>query len=256
MDDSLQKQIETRFRELPADVQRAIQSSNVDQKVQELGKKHTLHLDQIGELGNEIYLVMLGFSDPKNMADELAQRLKLPADKAEALAQDISAALFVPIRESMQKFAEERTIHAAILEQSTPPPAAPAPTKPAEKAFVVPVASAASVQAPPTPKPTPMPPVTVTPAPLASVTPPAPTPKAPEIHPADMLLSQKTVTVAPKPVMPPAPPPAVLQKPPAAPQNISPATAVTTPAAAPAKNEPPAPKPYTADPYREPIDGK
>lgn len=72
--------------------------------------------------------------------------------------------------------------------------------------------------------------------------------KAPEIHPADVMLSQKTVTVAPPPAAP-APQPA--PKPPVAPAAATP-PAPQTPSAA--KPESPAPKPYSADPYREPIE--
>ncbi len=77
--------------------------------------------------------------------------------------------------------------------------------------------------------------------------PPAPMPKAIEPHPADMMLAQKTVSVAPvmpvAPVLPIAPKPATPTPPPTSPTSpIPPAT------------PPVAPKPYTADPYREPAE--
>ena len=80
-----------------------------------------------------------------------------------------------------------------------------------------------------------------------SPTPVAATPSAPiqpkilELHPADMMLAQKTVSIAPAaPVLPIAPKPAAPTPPPTSP--IPPAT------------PPVAPKPYTADPYREPAE--
>jgi len=72
------------------------------------------------------------------------------------------------------------------------------------------------------------------------------TPKPAELHPADMMLSQTTTTAVPAPQMTPAPAPVAA----AAPASASPDTAKS---ATPAKEEPPAPKPYNADPYREPI---
>lgn len=77
---------------------------------------------------------------------------------------------------------------------------------------------------------------TAAPVPVKITTPatqPSPIPVAPkaiEPHPADLMLAQKTVSVAPAiPVLP-----------------IAPKPATPTP--------PPAPKPYTADPYREPAE--
>ena len=80
-------------------------------------------------------------------------------------------------------------------------------------------------------------PIVIPPPPTAPPAPPPP-PQAPakaiEPHPADMMLAQKTVSLAP--TTPPTPPEASkgTAKPPAPP--------------------PPAPKPYTADPYREPTE--
>lgn len=228
MDETLQKQIQARFEELPADVQEAIRSSHMDQKLQEIGAKHALHLDQIGELSDEVYLVMLGFSDPSAFPQQLATQLRLPEDKAGAIAKEVSESLFIPIRKSMQQFAEERAVHSALVKEAGPAPVvAPAPAAPIATP-AAPSAPAPVVQKAPTPAPT---------------TPSAPIVQPKELHPADMMLSQKTVTVAPSAAAPAA-------STPAAPAAASKPAAA---APAPAKNEPPAPKPYAADPYREPI---
>ncbi len=85
-----------------------------------------------------------------------------------------------------------------------------------------------------------------TPAPHAPAVAPSSVTKT-EIHPADLMLSQKTVTTAP---VPPPPPPLVV------PKIVGPTTSVATPPAIPAtvpKPDPAAPQPYKADPYREPL---
>jgi len=69
------------------------------------------------------------------------------------------------------------------------------------------------------------------------VPPPAPAPKPIEPHPADIMLTQKTVTTAPSAPMAPKP-----ATPPAPPQAPKPATPPVTP------------QPYKADPYREPTE--
>src|SRR3989344_3410236 len=172
MDQDLTKKIKDRLEELPEDTRKAVQSADVDKKIQEIGAKNALHLDQIGNLGDETYMVMLGFTDPAEFAENLAKELNVPKEKAEAVAQDVSASLFVPIRESMQQFMEERALHEAVLEESKTPAAQTPPA--------VPVV----ITKPSVPKPV-------------------------EAHPADLMLTQKTVTTAPttpKPAAPPAPP--------------------------------------------------
>ena len=202
MDQDLTKKIKDRLEELPEDTRKAVQSADVDKKIQEIGAKNALHLDQIGNLGDETYMVMLGFTDPAEFAENLAKELNVPKEKAEAVAQDVSASLFVPIRESMQQFMEERALHEAILEEGKAPAVQTLPTAP----------------------------IAIT----KPLIPPVPVTKPTQPHPADLMLTQKTVTTAPttpKPAAPPAPP-----------QATKPATPPVTP------------QPYKADPYREPTE--
>ncbi len=205
MDQNVRQKIQARFEELPQDVQRAITSADADKKIQEIGVKNALHIDQIGSLSDETYLVMLGFTEPTEFAGTIAKQVKVPQDKAEAIARELSEALFVPIRQSMQEFTEERALRETLAEEAkAPKTVAPVTTTPVS----------------------PTPPAPAAPSVPAPVMPAAPLPaKAPDIHPTDMMLTQKTVSVAP----PPAPP--------KAPQDTTPAK----------------PQPYKADPYREPT---
>ena len=198
MDKDLTQKIKDRLEELPEDIQKAVQSADMDKKIQEIGAKNALHLDQIGNLGDEVYMVMLGFTDPGEFAENIAKELNVPKEKAEAIAKDIGTSLFIPIRESMQQFMEERTLHEAILEEGKAP-AIQTPSTPVAIKTTIPV--------------TPPPPVVV------------PKPIAP--HPADLMLTQKTVSVAP-----------------AAPTNPT----------SPEASKGAAPQPYKADPYREPTE--
>jgi hypothetical protein len=78
---------------------------------------------------------------------------------------------------------------------------------------------------------------------------PQPVPKTVELHPADTMLVQKTVSATPTPGPSAAPAPQ-------APQSVTPATPVpstTVATPAPKPIDPSAPKPYKADPYREPL---
>ena len=200
MEQDLKNKIEARFAELPEDIQKAVKSADVDKKIHEISTKHQLHIDQAGALGDEVLLAMLGFTDMADFADNIAEHLNLPADKAETIAQDIGTVLFIPIRESMQEFMEQRALHETLLAEKT--------------------------------EATKQPPMPTTIAPILT--------KPANLHPADAMLSQKTVTTAPLPA--PKLPIAA----------VSTAPTPTNPIAA-LKVEPTAPQPYKADPYREPT---
>lgn len=63
----------------------------------------------MSKLEDEVYLVMLGFADPAEFADVLADELKLAPAASVALATEISNEIFMPIRASMQAWTEEQT---------------------------------------------------------------------------------------------------------------------------------------------------
>lgn len=155
MDNDALKQIEQRLAELPTDVRAAIQDSALDTNIRAIGERHKLHIDQMGELGDETMLAMLGFSPLETFGRRLSSTLNLAPEAGEAIAGDISREIFGSIRESMKKFAEAR---------KTPSPTAP----------VQPVA--ATPQGPAAPQKPPL---------------------SPEMHQAEVMLSQKTVSLAP-----------------------------------------------------------
>ncbi|MBP9711273.1 MAG: hypothetical protein KBD50_03410 [Candidatus Pacebacteria bacterium] len=193
MDPALEQKISARMAELPDNVRQAIVSSDLEKKIQTIGGKHRLHLDQMGKLEDETLLVMLGFAEPDEFATNLASQIGIAQSEAQAIAEDLGNEVFLPIRQSMQDFLEESSLLETLSE--------------ATKDVIPPASGVGSPTVPVAPKPAPVPPV--------------PSAPAPQSHPSDMMLSQKTVTVPPAPA--------------------------NTPAAPPQK-----PTNYKADPYREP----
>lgn len=153
--DNATTQIQKRMAELPPDIQAAIQSADLGAKLHAIGTKHKLHIDQVGELEDEVLLAMLGFSPIEALPKKFEQGLKLPEAEAQALGNDVGTEIFGPIRESMKKFTESRNA-----------PSVTPDTKPAAV-------------------------VLETPATPAKATPVAP------VTPADVMLSEKTVSVPP-----------------------------------------------------------
>lgn len=181
--------IQQRLAELPADVQAAIQSSDLHTKITTIGGKYQLHIDQMGELEDEVMLAMLGFAPLEGLGVQLTKDLNLAPDVGEKLAADIHTQIFAPIRESMKAFAAKKAAAPATM------PSAPA-----------------AVATPTTPNAPTRPPI------------------APDMHKADVVLTQPTVSTAPAS--------------PKATQDAAPLPSVAS-----AKEGPI----YKADPYREPI---
>ena len=123
MEQDTAAQIEKRLAELPEDVRNAVLSVEWEQKVRAIGAKHALHIDQTGTLGDTTLMAMLGFFDMADFPSHIAEELSVPAEKASAIAADITAEVFVPIRGSLRKFTE-------TAKNPPPTPAAPvaAPT--------------------------------------------------------------------------------------------------------------------------------
>jgi hypothetical protein len=98
------------FYELPTDIREAITSVDLSKKIQIIGKRYALHIDKIGELSDEIILVMHGLVSIKDFIDNIKKRIQLPNQKIYAIAKDINKEIFLPIRELMMESTEKPEI--------------------------------------------------------------------------------------------------------------------------------------------------
>src|SRR5437868_2887280 len=96
-------ELKNKYDSLPNDVKQAIDSSDVALKLEDLGKKYDLHMDQIGILEEEVGKVMLGITHPDEFVDVIEQKLNIDTDKAIALTTDVNMEIFLSIRESLIK---------------------------------------------------------------------------------------------------------------------------------------------------------
>lgn len=189
-----------KFQSLPKAVKDLLYSFEMTSIVTKVGEKHGLHLDQMDALNTEAAQVMLGLTETSEFPEILMEDLNIDQAKAIAIAKDIDATLFTRVRAALsQPSAMADTSSTPIIQPVTPPP-----------------------------------------APSSSST-PTPTPAVPavpkvDMHPADLMLTQKTI------VTPPAAP------------TVAPSVApVPTPKPASQNAVPPKPQEYKADPYREPV---
>lgn len=126
MEDELTQKIMQRLAELPEDVRRAVQGSDMAKKIEALGVTHKLHIDQVGELENETLMVMLGFIKPEAFESQITNSLHLPAETAKQIATDINRDVFTAVRASLRRFTEEKALQKPTI------PSSPAAMHPAD----------------------------------------------------------------------------------------------------------------------------
>ena len=97
------QQLREIYQKLPEDVKDAIFSVDTSEIIREIGEKHKLMIDKIGELADETGLVMLGLTHPNEFISHLTERLEVEHEIAKEIAEDINSKVFFPIRENLKK---------------------------------------------------------------------------------------------------------------------------------------------------------
>lgn len=96
-------EIQGAFKKLPRAIQDLYFSEDIAKTAQLIGNKYHLHIDQIGALGDEIGLVMLGFTPTSKFTDHLIERLKVDSDQAKNITNEVNKEIFAKIRAELQK---------------------------------------------------------------------------------------------------------------------------------------------------------
>ena len=99
---------EEKLRSLPLEIQDAITSPEFGEKVDAIGEKHNLHIDQVGELVNEVGLVLLGETKSSDFAANIEKSLNIAAAEANTITEDINTDIFLPLQDVLQGTAEEK----------------------------------------------------------------------------------------------------------------------------------------------------
>ena len=173
MDDAtLQGKFAELFSGLPAPVQRAISSSEVEKHLREIATANKLHIDQGEKMETQVLLSLFGIKPIEQLQENLRKELGVSGEAAAALAADVSRVVFEPIRQELERElehpeAKEKEVSSVdatrtqILGGTQTPSIAVPPSSP-------PVPPGASVQQSPT----------ATPVAPATPPPPPPTEKA------------------------------------------------------------------------------
>ena len=98
-----QEQLKEKYNTLPDDVKNAIFSAGVEKALTEIGEKNNLHIDKVGELMEEVDLVMLGITNPKDFIRNLYTRLGTEdKEKVRQVAHEVNEQVFQKIREALK----------------------------------------------------------------------------------------------------------------------------------------------------------
>src|SRR3989344_3534997 len=92
-----------KYAALPPNLREAYGSVNTSEILEEIGKKHGLHIDDVGGLVNETGYVMLGVTPPGEYIKKLADAIDIPREKAREIAIDVNERVFKPIREALKR---------------------------------------------------------------------------------------------------------------------------------------------------------
>ncbi|MCR4333642.1 MAG: hypothetical protein NUV60_01275 [Patescibacteria group bacterium] len=274
-DPTLAADIKQLLTEVPPPVRDFFASGKVEIVAKNLMMKNQLRVDQAAVVEREIILLLLGLKNPTEFTQTLIAEAKLSPATINSISQDVNDQIFKPIREQLrrQTGSEPRpqasgmragAPAAAVAPQPTgimaPPPQSPKYFHLENKIPAYSTqASPAVLQHPQQPPPltsrnAPLPPKNILPRP--SITSPAPT-KAEGHSPLRDALAAAMKTPTPKYSENMSKPklledheePHIDIK-----ENVAPQARLIPPPPFPTRQAPPAPKPYSSDPYREPIE--
>jgi len=101
-DEEVNTKLDDRFSKLTEETKDAIEKSDYQTKIYEIGQKYNLTVYQIGILGEAVINVMLGITLP-NKFEESLKNLELPGEKITEIVNDINEKVFKKIREELVK---------------------------------------------------------------------------------------------------------------------------------------------------------
>ncbi len=97
------QKLKENFLKLPDDVQEAITSTQVAEKLQTLTDKYSLQLDEAEKVTEEIGYMMLNLKPKKNFVRNIQNVSGLDYDKSKKLVRDVNNIILKDIRESLKK---------------------------------------------------------------------------------------------------------------------------------------------------------
>ncbi len=93
--------VQQKFEKLPAVIREAITSVDFAEKLQNIGKANSLHLDELDALFEEVGFVMLGDTRTQDFGAKISERLSLRPDQVAPIVKSVDEEIFRPIRTAL-----------------------------------------------------------------------------------------------------------------------------------------------------------
>lgn len=102
MKEYTEEEIIKKYKELPPDVREAIFGVDSTKTIEEIGTKYKLTIDKVGDLSNEIRVLMIGVTEPKDFMPNISRRLGVDKKTAHDITAEVNDRIFSKIRESLK----------------------------------------------------------------------------------------------------------------------------------------------------------
>lgn len=115
----LEKSIKEVMQTLPPPIRQYLAQGKYSEVAKNLMTKYALHVDQASILEREIMLLLMGIENPAEFTQALVEEANISQQTINNIIQDVNTQIFIPLQEEMRKGAE-------ILKQM--PPRIPTPS--------------------------------------------------------------------------------------------------------------------------------
>ena len=94
--------IHEKFKKVPEKIQDILSGPDTTRQIQEIAKKHGLHIDQMALLSDEIMFLMLGIEPGSEFINNIRKYVRTDKATAQELASEINRVLLSPVRNLLQ----------------------------------------------------------------------------------------------------------------------------------------------------------
>lgn len=96
--------------QLPKEIRDLITSPLIYEKVEKIGEKYNLNLDQIGELDAETRAILAGYTKSEDYIKDIINRLEISRDIAQQIADEVGTEVFTNLRTAMREMQEKKDV--------------------------------------------------------------------------------------------------------------------------------------------------
>ncbi len=107
-DIDVEAQIDEFFEKLPQATREIFQNFDWESRLENLGKKYGLLLDELGILQSETMLTLFGLTLPEEFEGNLRKHMNISNTLAKTLVKDVNVSIFMPIHEQVMESQKEK----------------------------------------------------------------------------------------------------------------------------------------------------